>query len=211
MVGLLATGCEAENVPGSADSDDAGLTDAEDASDPEAVGGITADQLTGDYYFVVSTHIAPKAPVVFLAQIRAERVDDHLVLSVRQQPLAKADRTTPVAWWGGWQMGTIDAEGRFDSDTIAARIPAESNALTPFDTDAEIALHGMLSDAFDVATHTGPVEFMCGSVTGSILRPIPVDDLAGSTFTATRIADIADPSTYPAVVINCRREPARPL
>jgi hypothetical protein len=208
IVGLLASGCEAEN-PGTGEKRaDAAVSDA---ADPELVAGITAEQLTGDYLFVVSIKVLPKAPVVFLAQISAERVDDLLVLKLRHKALDKTDRVTPVSWWGPWQTGTIDAEGRFESETIAARIPAESNSISGQDADAEIMLHGLLSDSVDVGTLDGAVEFVCGTVTGQILRPIPIDSLTGSTFTATRIPDVDDPSTYPEVVINCDRDPARPL
>lgn len=208
---LIGSGCETEN-PGTGEHvEDGGGSDLTDAANPEAVAGITAEQLTGDYLFVVSTNVLPKAPVLFVSQIRAERVGDQLVLKLRQQALDKTDRVTPVSLWGPWQTGTIDAEGHFESDTLAARIPSEANSIVSLDADAEIVLHGVLSDAVDVASHEGPIDFLCGSVTGKIVRPIPIDDLTGSTFTATRIADIDDPSTYPEVVINCDRDPARPL
>jgi hypothetical protein len=211
-LGLSLVGCEAENASSGEDAVvDAGSDDARgDAGG--AAHALTPEQLSGDYFFVVSTKLLPKAPAVFLAQIKAERAGDHILMRLRQQPLSKSDHATPVALWGPWDSGTVDEQGHFVSTTIEARIPAEANPITGFDTDAKIALDGQLSEAFDLAALAGPVQFMCGHITGSILRPIAVDDLSGSTYTATRIADIDDPSTYPKDVrINCQGDLARPL
>jgi hypothetical protein len=211
VLGLALTACDAEN-PSSGDAEAEGGSEGrlDDASGNRLA--LTPEQLSGDFFFVVSTKLLPRAPAVFLAQIKAEREGDHIVMYLRQQPLSKTDRATPVALWGPWDRGTVDEDGNFVSDTINARIPAEANPITGFDTDAEIALAGSMSEAFDLASHEGQVDFMCGQITGRILRPLAIDDLTGSTYTATRIADIDDPSTYPAdVVINCQGDLARPL
>jgi hypothetical protein len=213
LLGLSLAGCETQNASSGEDAVvDAGVDDALGDAAGGAAHGLTPEQLSGDYFFVVSTKLLPKAPAVFLAQVQAESEGDRILMRLRQQPLSKSDRATPVALWGPWDSGTVDRDGHFVSRTIEARIPAEANPITGFDTDARIMLDGQMSDAFDLATLTGPVDFMCGHITGSILRPIVVDDLSGSTYTATRIADIDDPSTYPKdVVINCQGDLARPL
>jgi hypothetical protein len=155
--------------------------------------------------------MAPSVPAVFLAQIEAERVDDHLVLRIRQRPLSKADRITPVADWGDWIEGQLGLDGSFQSETIDAVIPAAANPIITFDTEVEIALRSDQIGALELADSDARVDFLCGDVTGRILSPIEVDDLTGSHFAATRIADVDDPASYPAVLINCDREPAKAL
>jgi hypothetical protein len=208
-LGLLGVGCGSDEQPGADPVEDGGSDDLQDASDtPE---GLKPEQLSGDFLFSVSMNMAPGSPAVFLAQIEAERVDDHLLMRVRQRPLSKADRITPVGEWGEWIDGQLSLDGSFQSDTIHAVIPAAANPIITFDTEVEISLRSDQIGALESEASDARVEFLCGDVVGRILSPIEVDDLSGSHFTATRIADVDDPASYPEVVINCDRDPAKAL
>jgi hypothetical protein len=145
--------------------------------------------------------------VVYEAQLEAEQDGDQLIVHLRERPLSKLDRKSPVGAWSDWVDGKVDAEGYFTSDTLQLTIPADANAVTGLDTEVEIKLSARLSEQAAEA----PAEFLCGDVTGRIVGPIPLDDLSGSTFTVTRITDLEDAESFPEVVINCDHEPARPL
>jgi hypothetical protein len=172
---------------------------------------LTEDQLNGSYLLVVSTVVAARIPVVLLAQIEAERAGDELLLRIRERPLSKLDRATPVGPWSDWMPATLNADGEFVTESLHVVIPAEANAVTGFDTDAEITLSGMLSNPASEESPEAPVDFLCGQLSGRILEPLPIDDLSGSTFTATRLTDVDDPATYPEALINCAGAAARPL
>ena len=47
-------------------------------------------------------------------------------------------------------------------------------------------------------------DFVCGAVTGSVSKPIPIADLTGSTFTMQRITD---PMKYPTPLLDCAKTP----
>jgi hypothetical protein len=168
---------------------------------------LSPEQLSGSYLLVVSTTIAPRIPVIYETQIEAEQDGDTLAVRLRERPLSKLDRKSPVGPWSDWADGTVDAEGHFASDTLHLTIPADANALTGLDTEVEITLSAWLSSP----EGTAPTDFVCGDVTGRIVGPIPLDDLSGSTFTVTRVADLDDAESFPEAVLNCDHEPARPL
>jgi hypothetical protein len=168
---------------------------------------LEAAQLTGSYLLVVSTSIAPRVPVLYVAQIEAEQVGDTLSLRLRERPLSKLDRKTQVGSWSDWTEASVDRDGFLSSETLAITIPADANALTGLDSDVEIVLSGQL----DAQEAGEPLGFLCGDVVGRVMNPFPIDDLSGSAFTATRIDDLADVEGYPEVEINCAHEPARPL
>lgn len=205
---MLALACDSQQPEVAADgAPDAGAIEEKDAT--QQISGLRPEQLNGDYLLVVSLTAAPRAPTVFLAQIEAEREGDHLLVRMRQEPLSKADRSTPVGLWSGWATGELSPDGSFESEVTRAYIPAEANAVTGLDTEAEIGL----ASHFQIEAGSGdePIDFLCGDVLGRIIGPIPVDDLSGSTFTATRIEDVEDLESYPDAVINCNRDPARAL
>jgi hypothetical protein len=190
-----------------------GKNGGDSSSDLEGSGGalqIEPEQITGSYLYVVSTVVAPRIPTVYLAEVEAEKVERLIKLRVRQRPLSKTDRFTPVGPWGSWREDLLDLEGTLESEPIRTVVPADANAITGVDTETEIAMHGRLF-ALAESNPEAPVEFFCGAITGRILSPFPIDDLTGSTFTGSRIPDVSDPTSYPPVVINCDRDPARPL
>lgn len=183
---------------------DGSLHDANDAFDLEP------EQIDGTYLYVVSTIVAPRIPTIYLAQVEARKEGRTITLRIRQRPLSKVDRTTPVGPWGEWREDVLDSDGEIDSPPLRTVVPGEANAITGFDTESEISMHGRL---FDVAAQDpdARVDFFCGTITGRIISPFPIDDLTGSTFTGSRIEDVDNPKSYPPAVINCDRDPARPL
>lgn len=198
LVSLSATGC----ANGGNDNQGDASTEPQQSKpfiEPEA--------LTGSYLLVVSTTIAPRIPVMYEAQLEAELSGEELVLRLRQRPLSKLDRKTPVGPWTDWMDGHVDAEGHFDAGPLSLVIPSEANALTGLETEVEITL----SASLPAMTADAPAEFLCGEVTGRIVGPIPLDDLSGSTFTVRRVADLEQPETFPEPEINCDHDPARPL
>jgi hypothetical protein len=172
---------------------------------------IAPEQISGTYLYVVSTIVAPRIPTIYLAEVEAEKVGKAIKLRIRQRPVSKTDRVTPVAPWGDWHEDILDTTGEIDSDPIRTTVPAAANALTGFDTETEIAMHGRLFNLAADDDPDAPVAFFCGTITGRVISPFPIDDLTGSTFTGSRITNVADPTSYPPVVINCDKDPARPL
>ena len=198
LASLMATGCANEGDGKRGEPKD----------DPQqSTPFIAPEAMTGSYLLIVSTTIAPRIPVIYEAQLEAELEGNELALHLRQRPLSKLDRKTPVGPWTDWTDGHVDAEGHFDSGTLELVIPADANALTGLDTQVEIALSAWLP----AQSADAPADFLCGEVTGRIVGPIPIDDLSGSTFTVMRVADLDHPEDFPEIEINCDHEPARPL
>jgi hypothetical protein len=179
--------------------------------DGSGVFPLAPEQITGSYLYVVSTIVAPRIPTVYLAEVEAEKLGRGVKLRIRQRPLSKTDRTTPVGPFGDWHEDVLGTDGVIDSAPLRTTVPAAANALTGLDTDTEIAMHGRLFNLAAEDDPDAPVDFFCGTITGRIISPFPIDDLTGSTFTGSRITDVDDPKSYPPVVINCDKDPARPL
>lgn len=203
VLSLLFNACDSEGRRRGADGED------EQASDQTS--SLKAQQVSGTYLYAISTVLARTLPVVYLAEVEAKEMDGALELRLRQRPLSKLDRATPVGPWTDWSVVLVDPTGALAGEPLSALIPAEANPITGFDTEAEIVMTASLASLRDPEHPDAPLDFLCGEVAGRILSPIPVDDLSGSTFAATRIEDVTDPATYPEVVINCERQPARAL
>lgn len=184
-----------------------------DAGDAPSGGdmGLRPEQLTGTYLAGISTTLVRSAPIVFLVELAVEARDDRLEVRLRERPVSKLDRVTPVGDWSEWTTGSVDSEGHWNSDTIHVIIPADANPILAADTDAEIVLDGQLLELRSPDDPEAELGFLCGNVLGQIIDPIPVDDLAGSTFAAARIEDMDDVTSYPELTINCDHELPRPL
>lgn len=182
----------------------------------EDAGGMTgnseplkAEQVTGSYLYAVSTPASPTQPTVYLTEVEAmPAMDDYLDVRIRQRPLAIADRKTPVGEFSEWLSMVVEPVGTYETPPITTVVPPAANSFgLPLTTT--IAFKGTF---FNPATDDMPeakVEFFCGTATGVVEGlNLPLD---GSTFAASRIPDPADTSTYPAVVINCNKDPAAPL
>jgi hypothetical protein len=144
-------------------------------------------------------------------ELAVEARDDQLEVRLRERPVSKLDRVTPVGDWSDWTTGSVDYDGHWNSDTIHVTIPADANPILAADTYAEIVLEGELLELRSPDDPEAELSFLCGEVTGQIIDPIPVGDLTGSTFAAARIEDVDDMTSYPELTINCDHGLPRPL
>lgn len=184
---------------------------AQDAARPMADAGRltlpSPEQVEGNYLYVVSTVLSPMKPIVSYLEVKAQRVDGGLELTMRDRPLSAMDRRTPVGEFGPSRTSLVAADGRYQSERLRIVTPGEADAVQPgVESESELVFSGTLPLVESDAAPT-PLTFWCGQADGMLLRPIQ-QSLDGSTFTVTRIVD---PEMYPAAVINCAMEPAVPL
>ncbi|WP_437810854.1 hypothetical protein [Sorangium sp. So ce1078] len=154
--------------------------------------------MDGDFFFNLSAYLLPQSPIVFVASLTTEASDGGLSFSVTFQPLEAADRRTPTGAPVDVGPYEVSADGTFSADLPTIIVPGNANPISGSELEATITLTGTLC---------APADFVCGEVTGTTTRPVPLN-LEGSTFAMERITD---PSSYPAAVINCKKDPARPL
>lgn len=171
---------------------------------------LKADQISGTYYYAVSIPLSPSLPTVYLAQVEASDAGDMLSVRIRQRPLSKTDRKTPVGEWSEWQTNLVSPVGSYMSPAISTTVPAAANAVTGTDSETEIAFEGTFINPATESMPDAKVEFFCGTGSGQATKPLFIP-LNGATFAAQRLDTPDDPSTYPPVVINCNKDPARPL
>ncbi|WP_437732537.1 hypothetical protein [Sorangium sp. So ce1335] len=152
----------------------------------------------GDFLFSLSAYLNPQAPILFLTRLTTEPSDGGLSFSMSFQALESADRTTPTGEPVDVGPYEVSADGQFTAELPTIVVPGNANPFSGSELEATITLTGALC---------APADFVCGDVTGSLARPLALD-LKGSTFAMERITD---PGSYPAPVINCDRDPARPL
>ncbi|MGK3999523.1 hypothetical protein [Sorangium sp. So ce1024] len=151
----------------------------------------------GDFFFNLSAYLNPRTPIVFLARLTTEASDGGLSFSLRFQPLEAADRRTPTGEPFDVGPYEVSDDGQFTAELPTIVVPGNANPFSGSELEATITLTGALC---------APVDFVCGDVTGNVARPLALD-LEGSTFAMERITD---PASYPASVINCKRDPALP-
>ncbi|XXX75301.1 hypothetical protein WMF30_47400 [Sorangium sp. So ce134] len=152
----------------------------------------------GDFFFSLSAYLLPQAPIVFVASLTTEASDGGLSFSMTFQPLEAADRRTPTGPSVDVGPFELNEDGTFAAELPTIVVPGNANPISGSELEATITLSGTLC---------APADFVCGDVTGTATRPVNLD-LVGSTFAMERITD---PSSYPASVINCKKDPARPL
>lgn len=151
----------------------------------------------GDFLFSLSAYLNPRAPILFLTRLTTAASDGGLSFSLSFQPLEAADRRTPAGEPVDVGPYEASADGQFTAELPTIVVPSNANAISGRELEATITLTGALC---------APADFVCGDVTGSLVRPLALD-LKGSTFAMERITD---PSSYPEPVINCERDPALP-
>ncbi|AGP40819.1 hypothetical protein BE04_17515 [Sorangium cellulosum] len=152
----------------------------------------------GEFFFNLSARISPRTPIVFVADLTTEASDGGLSFSMTFQPLEAADRRTPTGPSVDVGPYALSEDGTFAAELPTIVVPGNANPISGGELEATITLSGRLC---------APADFVCGDVTGTVARPISLD-LKGSTFAMERITD---PDSYPAAVINCKKDPARPL
>lgn len=201
----LSTGCDSDSAkPAEGKADAAVEPSIQDQ-------GLQPEQLTGTYLFGVSTILARSAPIVLMVELAGEAQDDQISVRLRFRPISKQDRMTAVGEWSDWTAGEVDESGHWNSSTVHVDIPAEANPIIASETVADVVFEGELLDLRSEDDPAAELNFLCGSVTGKVIDPIPVDDLGGSTFAAARIGDLDDLAGYPEVTIDCDHGLPRPL
>jgi hypothetical protein len=160
---------------------------------------LEAGAVDGDFFFSLSAYLKRRSPIVFVASLTTEASDGGLSFSLTFQPLVAADRETPIGEPFDVGPFELSADGTFTAQLPTLIVPGDANSISGSELEATITLAG--------GSLCAPADFVCGDVTGTTARPVPLD-LQGSTFAMERITD---PSSYPAPVINCKRDPASPL
>ncbi|MBI4706286.1 MAG: hypothetical protein HY744_34755 [Deltaproteobacteria bacterium] len=164
-----------------------------------------AAQIAGDYLFALSAYLDPSNPVLFAAKVTAAPGSGGAIeLGLHLEALAAADRKTVVGNepedFGPFTAG---ADGCFDGELGHVAVAGAANPISGSNLVVEEAvLHGALC---------APGDFHCGTVTGKVTEPIPVDlsSKGGSHFTLQRLDE---PGKYPEPpYINCEKDEAKPL
>ena len=119
--------------------------------------GTAASAIEGQFVFALATELGPTKPLMFLTDITTE--DDGM--SFTFQPLASADRKTPVGDPVTVSGYPIEADGTFLADLPLLKVPGAGNPITGTDIEADIALDGAACE-----------DALCGKVTGKVVKPI---------------------------------------
>jgi hypothetical protein len=153
----------------------------------------------GEYLLALSVTLAPTKPIVATVQIDTPVHGEGTGLTLDAQPLRSADRRTPVGEPIVLGPFPVDAEGGYRAEVPGLEITGEANPVTGGDISASAVLAGNLC---------GDGRFFCGTLSGAVEKPLPLD-LAGSTFTLTRIEPGGPWPDQPAV--DCAGTLADPL
>jgi hypothetical protein len=167
------------------------MRDAGEDSGRDASGcSIAPGDIMGEYLFAISVSIAPKQPIVALANVTTVPFQGGTGIAFTIQPLAANDRTTPVDSPSSLGPFAIDENGAFRADIPGLQVSGAANPVTPgASISADLVLTGSLCGSHD---------FFCGNASGQATQPI-VLDLDNSTFTLTKVADGGTPPTRPAI------------
>ena len=155
--------------------------------------------VTGEYLLALSVTLKPTTPIVVLTDLSTPALGGGTGLLFDAQPLSAADRKTPVGPKLTLGPFPVDASGTFHATMNGLAVTGAANPITGGDISANLTLTGSLC---------GDARSFCGTVTGNVVTPLALD-LAGSTFTLTRVDPPADPPTRP--VIDCAGTLADPL
>jgi len=165
------------------------------ACDPPAAG-----EADGDFLFALSATLAPNKPILGVVGITTTDGANGTEMSVNLQPLSATDRKTAVGTADDFGPYALNADGTVAIEIASLITPGEANPITGSEINAsDVVLGGQVC---------GVKDFYCGTVTGNVTKPLPLD-LVGSTFTLERITT---PGTYPEPPkINCAGDLADPL
>lgn len=161
---------------------------------PPGECGQTVASVDGEFFFSLSSQLAKKKPITFLATLSTDADG----VSMTLQPLDKADRATPVG--AAIEVGPYPiVDGSFTAALPLLVVPGAANPISPADIKAQITLVGSVC-----------ADFICGTVEGEVLEPIVIAlDPVNSRFTMERVTT---PGEYPVPPqINCTGDLADPL
>ena len=118
-------------------------------------------------------------------------------LQLELQPLSAADRRTPVGQPVTIGPLPLSPDGAVHAEFPPLVVTGEANPITGGEIEAQVTLD---------ARFCGDTDFHCGSVSGSVTPPIPLD-LTGSTFAMERVQGGTLP---PQPFLSCARDRAAP-
>lgn len=152
------------------------------ACTPPAVG-----EADGLYIFALSARVAPKTPVLFETTLTtADDGGGNLTISLSLLPIDAETRSMIVG--AAITVGPIvvDPEGAFTAEfPPILTVAGSANPISGTELEAtNVVLSGTLCT---------PTVQICGSVTGNVTKPLPID-LAGSSFS---MEPIASAGVYP--------------
>jgi hypothetical protein len=163
-----------------------------DAGADAAKCTVGPSSVTGQYLLALSVTLAPTKPIVVLTDLSTPVFDGPgggTGVLFEAQPLSATDRLTPVGQKLVLGPFPVDASGTFRATLSGLEVAGAANPVTGGDIAANVVLTGSLC---------GDARSFCGTVTGNVERPLPLD-LAGSTFTLTRVEPSTDPPRRPAI------------
>jgi hypothetical protein len=174
-------------------------SDAGDAGGDASVCTLNPGDVEGQYLFAISVTLAPTKPILALADVTTPASGGATGFAFDAQALSAADGRTPVGQKVSLGPFQVDQNGAYRAAIRDLRVVGAANPVTGGDIAADLVLSGSLC---------GDGSFFCGTVTGNVTKPLPLD-LEGSTFTFTRIDSTTDLPDRPA--IDCAGNLADPL
>ncbi len=146
------------------------------------------------YYVALSAVFSPTQPIMFLGTVTW----DGTSLSLDFQPLDRFDHVTPKGDPVHGGPFTVAADGSFDADMGAIAVSGDANPISGLDIETLAQLHAAAGE------FCKPLQFICGTVTGTVSKPdyLAGATLEGSTFTMTAMSSATAFPPGP-VVIDC--------
>jgi len=150
----------------------------------------------GKYLFTLSANLSPEKAFALDVTMVTKEGADGLLLDLELQPLSKDDQKTPVGDPLVYSDLEVAADGSFDWDLGAVvTLIGAANPVTGADVETSLGIQGDLC--------SNSPDFVCGSATGIVTKPLNMFDLAGSTFTFQKYE-----GTIPSPLLNCAKDPA---
>lgn len=174
-------------------------SDAGNARGDASVCAVSPGDVEGQYLFAISVTLAPTKPILALTDVTTPASGGGTGFAFDAQPLSAADRRTPVGQKVSLGPFRVDEDGAYRAEIPNLQVTGAANPVTGGDIAADAVLSGTLC---------GDGNFFCGTVSGNVTKPLPLD-LAGSTFTFTRVDSPTDLPAQPAV--DCKGSLADPL
>jgi hypothetical protein len=174
-------------------------SDAGIAGGDAAVCTVSPGDVEGQYLFAISVTLAPTKPILALADVTTPASGGGTGFAFDAQPLSAADRRTSVGQKVSLGPFQVDQNGAYRAEIPNLQVTGAANPVTGGDIAANAVLTGTLC---------GDGSFFCGTVSGMVTAPLPLD-LKGSTFTFTRVDSPTDLPAQPA--IDCAGTLADPL
>lgn len=124
-------------------------------------GTATVQEVEGTFLLALSTQVVPSQPVIVLAEVST----DSDGMAMTWQPLAFADRETPVGDLIVLPPAAIAADGTFTLQASDVFVEAAANPLLPEKPIEAVTL---------TLSGTVCVDFICGGMAADIIQPIPI-------------------------------------